>query len=338
MNNLPTQIANFAITYLCNSKCQNCNIWQQTPENELTLPEIDAFFRENRQHFQNVNSIQLTGGEPFLRTDLPQIADIINQNIPDCKIWIPTNGLDNYTIIQSTQKMLQNKANLGISLSLDGIGEQHDMIRGIDGNYIAVLETLSKLSTLRTTHPRLDLTIGFTLTPENIQEASIVQCIAYTHGADFSFRPINHSEVYYRNQSNVQGYDIHELKSVLNTIAYSAVRQKGRIGAASFLLYIRGAYRFITEKRHLKCSAASESFFLDPNGNIYPCIMMNHKLGNIRDNSFQQIWTSEATDEARRLIRIQKCPSCWVECEVYRELIKKRLSLTKALITSPVLV
>ena len=94
MKNYPTQIANFAVTYRCNSRCQNCNIWQKEPSDELTLTEIIKFFTVNRDFLRNVKSIQLTGGEPFLRDDLPQIVTTITKTIPGIMVWVPTNGLD----------------------------------------------------------------------------------------------------------------------------------------------------------------------------------------------------------------------------------------------------
>ena len=106
MKNYPTQIANFAITYRCNSRCQNCNIWHKEPENELTLTEIIKFFTVNRDFLKKVASVQLTGGEPFLREDLPQIAATITKNIPGCMIWIPTNGLDPERIKDQVLKLL----------------------------------------------------------------------------------------------------------------------------------------------------------------------------------------------------------------------------------------
>jgi MoaA/NifB/PqqE/SkfB family radical SAM enzyme len=60
----------FAITNKCNLKCKTCNIWQRKPENELTFAEIDKFFAANNYF----NWIDLTGGEIFLRKDLPDIS------------------------------------------------------------------------------------------------------------------------------------------------------------------------------------------------------------------------------------------------------------------------
>jgi len=71
----PSMIANLAITYRCDSRCTTCNIWkiQNHQKDELTLGEIDSFFKENREFLKDVESIQITGGEPYLREDLTEI-------------------------------------------------------------------------------------------------------------------------------------------------------------------------------------------------------------------------------------------------------------------------
>ncbi|MDE1824747.1 MAG: radical SAM protein, partial [Candidatus Micrarchaeota archaeon] len=61
---------NFSITYWCQSRCTHCSIWQIRPKGELTLDEIRNFARQNN-YFKWV---ELTGGEPFLRQDIVEIA------------------------------------------------------------------------------------------------------------------------------------------------------------------------------------------------------------------------------------------------------------------------
>ena len=54
---------NLCLTYWCQYRCKTCNIWQRKPTDELTTEEIVALVREN----PNVNWVDLTGGEIFLR-------------------------------------------------------------------------------------------------------------------------------------------------------------------------------------------------------------------------------------------------------------------------------
>ncbi len=114
----------------------------------------------------------------------------------------------------------------------------------------------------------------------------------------------------------------------------NAVNHKGHIGALTMLQYIKGAKKYLTEGRDLPCTAGSNSFFLDPQGNVYPCLVMDEKLGNIREESFESIWESENTQKVRENIDKLQSPTCWLECEVYREIIKNKMELGKTLIQS----
>lgn len=171
------------------------------------------------------------------------------------------------------------------------------------------------------------------MTSDNLQEAPIIQRIAYNESADFSFRPVNRSDFYYNNiQSESLDQDL--LASVLKAIAYNAVTEKGRIGSLTALKYIQGVYQYQCKERFLPCTAGSKSFFLDSTGNIYPCLIMDHKLGNIREESFETIWESNKAYEAREIVSNLKCPTCWLECEAFRDIKMDKTGLAKSLFRS----
>ena len=65
-----------AETYRCQSRCIHCNIWKKKPINELTLDEIQTFFKKSNKF----SWIDLTGGEVTLRDDFVDIADAIITN------------------------------------------------------------------------------------------------------------------------------------------------------------------------------------------------------------------------------------------------------------------
>ena len=324
MSVLPRQIANFAVTYRCDGRCTTCNIWKSPPGDELTLDEIRGFFQENRGLFREVESIQLTGGEPFLRDDLPEIIEAIDECINGCTFWVPTNGLSPELILESSERALAKlrTGNLGISVSIDGLEETHDRQRGIKGSHRLAHEAVKKLSDLKKTKPKMMLSVGMTLTPENLKEAPIVQRDAYKRGADFSLRPLNVSDIYYKNDDFGTTYDKDILYKTLRAVAKNALDQHGVLRSLTTLRYLAGVQEYIeTEgRRTTPCHACTESFFLDPYGDVYPCIVMNSRLGNIRDKPFQEIWESEKAEETRTLVSELDCPRCWVECEAYREI------------------
>ena len=321
-------IANLAVTYRCQSRCRTCNIWKsgETESDELTPEEYRNLFESNMDILGEVRWIQITGGEPFMRRDLPEIVSTIHASLPDCTFWIPTNGMDPRAIEGATTEMLGilGGQGIGVSVSIDGTERTHDIQRGEDGSFKKAAETLRRLSAIRKEHPGLGLTVGMTLTPDNHREASDVHNLASEFGADFSMRPVSFSEIYYRNIENRSPMDniSDQLLPSLRDIARDTVRYKGIVRSAPTLRYMQGVIDYIRDpsRRSLPCAAGEDSFFLDPHGDIYPCIFVNEKMGNVREEQLRDLWWREKNTDIRRRIAGGDCPGCWVECETYREI------------------
>jgi len=319
-----TSIANFTVSNSCNGRCTTCNIWKMDPRPDPTIDQITGFFEENRESLRNLKFIQLTGGEPFLRDDLPEIASAVHETAPRCMIWLPTNGLLPEKIHQTTMEILSQteKPLIGVTISLDGEGDAHDIQRGVDGSYKKAIQTLKLLSDLKRKTGRLHLSTGFTLTADNYVQAPLVQRLSYKYGADFSIRPVNISEHYYQNTEQNGNFDHDGVWRTVKYLAHLVRNEKGLFSSLTMLAYLRGIKEFIGDGRTLPCSAAKESVFIDGVGDVFPCIVMNHKLGNAYETPLNEILASEETRNACGVIDALQCPTCWLECEVYRDIRK----------------
>jgi MoaA/NifB/PqqE/SkfB family radical SAM enzyme len=123
-----------------------------------------------------------------------------------------------------------------------------------------------------------------------------------------------------------------DINPSLDAIAYTLKKEKGTLKNLTKLAYLKGAKEFISGKRTMPCSAGEESVFIDAQGDVFPCIVMNHKLGNIYQNSLKDILNSPSSHEAREIIQKLECPTCWLECDAYRDIRKNWGMLLKALI------
>jgi len=116
------------------------------------LPPTDHRVLQNQQELpEQPQFIQLTGGETFLRDDLPEIAQAVHSTAPRCMMWFPTNGLLPDKVTKVAKEILDTLDNprIGITISLDGEGVMHDIQRGLDGSYKKAIETLRNLSEQR---------------------------------------------------------------------------------------------------------------------------------------------------------------------------------------------
>lgn len=312
----------FPITYLCNSKCQNCQIWKRKPKNELSLKEIQKFFKENNQFLW----IDISGGEPFIRQDVVEISKAIIKN---CKnlymLHFPTNGLlPDLTVKRIAQIARLKPSKFVISVSLDGPPKLYKKLRGVDG-FEKALETYKRIKRI----PGVEVFLGMTLSSENYDKideifAAVKEKIPSLKYKDFHINVYHTSEHYYGNTGNTL-----PKKEVLIELKCFA-KKKGVpfIDPVMFLEHKYISYikkYFTTGKTPLPCQALNASIFLDPQGNVYPCSMYNLKLGNIREKSLIRIW--KESEKIRGNIYKGKCPQCWTPCEAYQTILGNLVKL-----------
>ena len=129
---------------------------------------------------------------------------------------------------------------LGVSVSIDGIRGTHDAIRGIGGSFDRASETLRRLCSLREESAGLSVSMGMTVTKENHVELPEVWSIAISHGVDFSFRPVNFSDLYYRNMgaSPTPSDCAERLLPTLQSMGKALIKTKGLRRAVTNLRYI----------------------------------------------------------------------------------------------------
>ena len=176
----PPLPANFtiSITNMCNSRCKTCNVWKvyrdnpKKKEKELTINEIEKIFKSiGHTYFLNIS-----GGEPFMRSDFPEIIEAGCKYLTPRVIHTPTNALMPKKIEEMTEKILKiiNKYNPKIDFtikpSFDGIGAKHDKIRGIKGNFNKTMETIERLNKLKKKYPNLHVGLGTVISKFNLKD------------------------------------------------------------------------------------------------------------------------------------------------------------------------
>lgn len=317
---------NFAVTYLCNSHCQMCNIWEiyrQDPTNykdELTLPEIQQLFSQSA-YLQTLDEIVITGGEPLLRKDLTSMYAFFAKQFPQATVVIISNGFSPPLIASKVQEMAElAPGRLPILVfSLDGLDADHDRIRGEPGGFQRVLDSIAAV---REIAEQIRLTLSFTVMLDNYHTLPDMYNLAKQLDMGFTMRFAEVSEAYYDNSSFDRSWSAEELARVevmIQDIVSDIQDQR------SFLprLFNSDTYffnRMVDYKRNprriFNCFSGVHSFFLDPWGNVHACIFgPESSWGNIRDKPFDEIWQSRVAGDCRQFIADERC-HCWTECEV----------------------
>jgi MoaA/NifB/PqqE/SkfB family radical SAM enzyme len=295
----------------CNSRCLTCNIWMKR-ENELTLEEWDkALASLGKAPYW----FTISGGEPFMYPHIVELAQLAYKHCRPGLINIPTNSLLS-SIPEKVEQIATTcpDSQLIINLSLDGLGEKHDYIRGIPGNFAKFEERLIQLLELR---ERLsNLTIGIHSVVSVFSVGHLDELIAYADqsGADQFITEIAEPRV----ELDTVGLPITPAKEDYNAaidrlIAYVESKQYrgvARITEAFRVEYYKLVKRILEEEDQvIDCYAGWASAQIYADGTVWPCCVRADKLGNLRDHNydFKEIWFGEAIKEVRRSIAAKEC-------------------------------
>ena len=337
-NNTPfkklTSIANFMVTAKCTYLCQTCNIGQKYLSNhkaasDLTTDEIIHFIKQNKSILQNVDWIQLTGGEPFMRDDMDKIINGFLSHIANLRIWITTNAFKPDKVIDTLSKIDKTFCrNIGIGISLHGYKKAHDHFCGKKNSFSKAMKLVALLKEKQKHGYAFNIGIGFTLTNENADDLLRVQRIAKDEGLSFSFRVPNLSNNYYSNDNfNLSSDTI--LNKVNEFLKYTENDSRNVMDRINRTYYL-GIPSFIQrpKKRILPCNAGRTSLFIANDGSVFPCLFVDTKLGNIKYNTLESILGDHKNVALSKKIRKGHCPNCWVECETYRNIYENLFNTT----------
>jgi radical SAM protein with 4Fe4S-binding SPASM domain len=272
---------------------------------------------------------------------LNEVVAALVKSCPSAQTIISTNGLlRTAKMIERVDALRAIDPEIGLAVSIDGIGSSHDRIRGFEGAFdrcVALIEGLKG-------EGMENLRIAFTVVDENVEDFYEVYELSRQLGIEFTCALAQESSHYFQKSGGGSNADLGALRQQLNKIATAELKsnQPKRWARAFFS---RGLYEFATgEGRPLDCRAADDFFFLSPSGSVYSCNILDLPLGNLHDDTFPAIWNSRQASEARE--KVSQCElGCWMVCTA-RSAIKQNpvrvaswvsASKIKAMLGRPVL-
>lgn len=290
--------ASIILTYRCPMRCQMCNIWKY-PTNRSE--EIQA---KDLTSLPELKFINLTGGEPFIREDLDTIVEECYNHTD--RIVISTSGWFEDRVIELAKKF----PNIGIRISIEGLSEKNDELRGHDGGFDKGLRTLLSLKKMGVK----DIGFGCTVSNHNSKDMLSLYQLSLSMGMEFATAAF-HNSYYFHKEDNL----ISNKEEVCNDFRQLIEWQLKENNPKSWFRawFNMGLINYIEGgRRMLPCEAGSANFFIDPWGEVYPCNGMEDKfwklsMGNIHQHTFNEIWESEQAAIVREKVR--NCPkNCWM--------------------------
>ena len=322
----PISLVHF-ITNRCNARCKHCFIDFNNPEifkQELSLKEIEKLSKNLGKNLFNVN---LTGGEPFLRKDIFEIAELYFKNSGIKSVFITTNGMFTQKIKEFIDKFIKSKTNGKIifSISIDNFEKQHDFNRNVKGLFNNAIKTYKMIQDYG--NPNIISNIAITVTHHNHEE--IISLYSYLKKMGIK----NFTATIMREEGIVKKIPLDMKKKILdvyvkltNKIYKDQVEGKtegfgshfqGRLmNSKNIIMKKIIAKTYLKKKFISNCPAGSLFGVVYANGDVYPCEILDEaKLGNLRDYdmNFMKLWNDKKTLECRRFVKNTQC-NCTFEC------------------------
>lgn len=331
-------------------KCKHCFYWKnlsadrqnlqsayrtgRDDKNVLTLEEIEKIASSLKYP---LSAIIITGGEPFLHPQIVEICKTFYAVNKPLNFHLMTNGASTDKIIEASKSIVKNvSANLHFQVSLDGLENLHDEIRGTKGCFNSAVKTLKELKQLSNIHPNVTVHILTVVSKLNSQSASgglrpLAEFAINNLKVPISFEFARGNELFKDNPMLSKHYNPAQIDKTLLGLdemqeAYKEIKkiytiQKAKLGAdLSFsLIGLKKGIELIELKHKIvTCVAGNQIGTLYPDGEVTGCELIEPRI-NIRnfELDFYKLWQSEEMDKFRKEVKNCYCiHSCFLQASL----------------------
>lgn len=306
------KVIQLPITYNCNSKCVMCNIWQMNHSNEATVKEFARFMQDDI--FKEVETVGINGGEPSLIKNLHEYVDEILK-LPSLRsLNIISHGFGTKPLTKSLEKIYQSCKEKGIyfhvAISLDGVGEVHNIVRGRKKLFEKTQATIDEI--IRNQDKYCDsYDIGCTVVNQNI--GYLIELDTYAKSKSYNIK--------YR-----LGIDNKRIESDKLRDQYSVIYSPLKQSAKEFFHYqmsqtkdLANRFKYYSiffwlnsekPKRLLGCTWKDEGITLDARGELYYCAVASDSIGSLRKDKGENIFFDDKNINYRKSIIANHCDNC----------------------------
>jgi MoaA/NifB/PqqE/SkfB family radical SAM enzyme len=314
----------YTVTYGCNARCVMCDSWKMSDEGQLSVEQVAGILPQ----LPRMDAVRLTGGEPFVRRDLGEIARLVDDSLRPMALHITTNGMLTDRIVAFCESRRKSTP-LHVMVSLDGVEEKHNQIRGSSLAWSKALATLQALAP-RAKELGLRLSVNQTIVdPEGIDHYRRLRevlrplgvrnnvVMAYEASATYNLqKEIELAPVAYGQFDAFGRFDPADIRRLLRETEKD-LRQLPWWERLAKRYYLRGIGNRLLAGKSVPCPpcvALQSHLRIYPNGDVPTCQFNSRTVGNLAQQPFGEVWNGEKAQSQRAWVR--QCPGCWAECEV----------------------
>jgi len=283
--------AHVKLTENCQAKCISCDYWKSRWHDQIDTDR--AVNLVNEINAAGIRSLRFTGGEPLLRKDLFDILRKANTSGIK-RITVQTNGL----LLKKLHQEINASPITKISVSIDGLKEANDHIRGIRGYFDLAMEGIQLLRNKK---------VAISVTLNRISARDLGQLAEVAHGVGARIE----SNILSRDLYFLQGADIAAMWPERSDVAEIAKFLRDVLKRPAYEVdYISKYYTDSKTLEEPPCVLGFLQVFVISNGDVLTGCYPLKPVGNILREKLATILASEAyARQAAAMVR-RECPGC----------------------------
>jgi MoaA/NifB/PqqE/SkfB family radical SAM enzyme len=307
-------------TWVCDAKCTMCSNWKWGDrKTDMTLGPLEPVL--NNPFWGAVENLNISGGEPTTRNDLPEMVEMFRRHLPRMrKIGINTTGLTPKRAIPMLTRIVEfcaaNGVLISIRVSLDGIGDVHDQVRAVKKGFDKASQTIEAMQALAGKHDNFSFGIASTIFATNLTDAENILAWARHKGLDVVFNMLRFTDAMLHNKELEEKIGFRQREEeFMRKFFLDRVQEESVLSGQAFL-YLHYADMIANGyQRTMPCPFQSQGLLLNPNGDLHYC-ENSQKLGNVLDDAAGALYYKAENLMHREHLKAQVCPTCLSPCQV----------------------
>jgi MoaA/NifB/PqqE/SkfB family radical SAM enzyme len=307
-------------TFVCDARCEMCSNWKHGDrKSDMTLADLDGVM--HHRFWGAVENLNISGGEPTTRNDLPEMAELFQRRLPRLrKVGVNTTGLTPHRAIPMLTRIVEFCGDhgllLSIRVSLDGIGDIHNQVRQVQNGFDKACRTIDAMQALGERHRHFQFGLAATIFATNLEDAENILTWARARKLDIVFNMLRFTDNMLNNRELEEKIKFREREEAfMRKFFLDRVQEESVLSGQSFM-YLHYADMIANGyQRTMPCPFQSQGLLLNPNGDLFYC-ENSEKIGNVLDARADELYFKTGNLAHRERIKEKTCPTCLSPCQV----------------------